>query len=148
MKSLFISLCLLVCSQFAQAAPVELNEWQSKKLYNILASFGLRTPNPPTKQTNEWAHPAQCIKVVNGGVSYACLVHDQFHNVNVQRTGALAKKLYDMINLVNPALCGGDRCTVRTPDIKCIYYWPNKHHPPLRRYWCAIEKYTPESTEN
>lgn len=46
MKSLLICMLLLAFSQGAHAATVTLNEGQSKKLYNALAVFGLRTPYP------------------------------------------------------------------------------------------------------
>ncbi|WP_409478212.1 hypothetical protein [Pseudobdellovibrio sp. HCB154] len=143
MKSLLVSLLLVAFTQSAHAVAIELNEGQSKKLYNILAEFGLRTPYPPGMQTREWAKPAVCVKTVNSGVSYACLVHDEFHNVNVQRTGFVAKKLYQFIHGVNAPVCEGARCIVRTDDIKCAYYWPNKDNPPPRRYWCAIDKWIP-----
>lgn len=143
MKSLLVSLCLLVTGQFAHAVAIELNEGQSKKLYNILAEFGLRTPYPPGMQTREWAKPAICLKVVNGAATYTCLVHDELKNVNVEKTGLVAKKLYQMIDTVNAPVCEGNRCLIRTEDIKCAHYWPNKDNPPPRRYWCAIEKYVP-----
>lgn len=140
MKSLLISLLLVVFAQGVQAAAHNLNEGQSKKLYNILASFGLRQDYPALMQTREWAMPAACIREVNGGVHYRCVVHDEIHNMNVERTGMLAKKLYDFIKGVNGANCEGYRCLTTTKDIKCIYFWPNKHEPPVRHYACQIDK--------
>ena len=149
MKSLLVSLLLVVFAQSVHAVAIDLNEGQSKKLYNILAQFGLRMPYPPGMQTREWAKPAVCAKTVNGGVSYACIVHDEFHNVNVERSGLVAKKLYQFINGVNAAVCEGPRCFVRTDEIRCIYWWPNKDNPPPRRYLCSIDKRVPvPATEN
>lgn len=140
MKKLLISLMLLAFAHTAQAVPLNLNEGQSKKLYNILAEFGLRTPHPAEMQTREWAKPVVCARTVNGGVTYACLLHDEFHNVNVLKEGLIAKKLYNIVKGVNGASCEGVRCVTRTEDIKCIYWWPNKDNPPQRRYLCAIDQ--------
>lgn len=147
MKSLLMSLLFFAFTQGAQAAPLNLNEGQSKKIYNILASFGLRLAFPVEMQTREWAKPAACLREVNGGIHYTCLVHDEFRNVNVQRTGMVAKKLYDFIKGVNGANCEGARCLTSTKDIKCIYWWPNKDNPPPRRYQCQIDQITAELTE-
>jgi len=140
MKSLMISILLFAFAQTAQAAPVLLNEGQSKKLYNALAVFGLRTPHPADYQTREWAKPVICARdVAMGGVTYTCLLHDEFHNVNVQKSGMAAKNIYLALKAVNGADCEGSRCISRSTDVKCIYYWPNKQRPPERRYLCAIE---------
>ncbi len=144
MKSLLVSLLLFAFAQAAQAVPVALNEGQSKKLYNVLAAYGLRTAFPAEMQTREWAKPVLCQRAVNGGVNYTCLLHDEFHNVNVQKTGMVAKKLYYFLKDVNGAVCEGPKCFTRTADIKCIYWWPNKDNPPERRYLCAIDKFVPE----
>lgn len=136
MKSLLVCLLLIAFAQGAQA--VNLSEGQSKKLYNVLAGYGLRTPNPATMQTLEWAKPAICLKEVNGGVHYSCQVHDEFHNVNVVRTGSLAKKLYHYLWSVNGAICEGARCLTRSPEVRCIHWWPNKDNPPRIRYLCDI----------
>lgn len=140
MKSLLVSLVLVIFAQIASAAPLALNESNSKKLYNILATFGLRTPYPAGMQTREWAHPAVCAKAANGAVSYKCVIHDEFRNINVEQTGANAKKLYNFIRSINAAQCEGIYCVTRTEDIKCIYYWPNKDNPPERRYACLIDQ--------
>lgn len=140
MKSLFVSLMLVVFAQGAHAAPFALNDGLSKKLYNILAGFGLREDYPATMQTREWAHPAVCVREINMGVSYTCLVHDEIHNVNLQKTGVVAKNLYHFIKSINGDDCEGRRCLTRTEDIKCIYWWPNKDNPPERRYACLIDK--------
>lgn len=141
MKSLLISILLLVFAQGAQAAPVLLNEGQSHKLYSALAVFGLRTPFPADYQTREWAKPVICARDVGmGGVTYTCLLHDEFHNVNVQKTGMASKNIYLALKGVNGADCEGNRCIARSTDVKCIYYWPNKQRPPERKYLCAIEQ--------
>lgn len=140
MKSLLVSLILFAFAQAAHAVPVELNEGHSKKLYNVLAAYGLRTPFPVEMQTREWAKPAICQKTVNGGVTYTCLLHDEFHNVNVQKYGLVAKKLYHILADVNGVFCEGPKCFTRSPDIKCIYWWPNKDNPPRRRYLCWIDR--------
>lgn len=147
MKSLLIGMLLLAFAQGAQAAPLNLNEGQSKKLYTILAGFGLRLTAPADMQTREWAKPAACIREVNGGIHYTCLVHDEFRNMNVQRTGMVAKKLYQFIKGINGANCEGARCLTTTKEIKCIYYWPNKDNPPPRRYLCQIDKISADLTE-
>lgn len=144
MKSLLVSLLLFAFAQAAQAVPVALNEWQSKKLYNVLAAYGLRTAFPAEMQTREWAKPVLCQRLITiGADAYTCILHDNFHGGNVTRTGAVAKKLYDFIGLVNPIVCEGPKCFARTDDIKCIYFWPNKDNPPERRYLCAIDKFVP-----
>ena len=140
MKTLLVSLLLAVFAQSAHATLTPLDEMQSKKMYNILAGFGLRTPEPPTKQTLEWAKPAACLREVNGGIHYTCLVHDNFHNMNVERTGMLAKKLYDFIKSVNGANCEGAKCLTTTKEIQCTYYWPIKGYPTPKRYYCQIDK--------
>ena len=141
MKSLLICMLLLAFSQGAHAAAVTLNEGQSKKLYNALAVFGLKTPYPAGMQTREWAKPVICARdAMMGGVKYTCLLHDEFHNVNVQKSGMAAKNIYLAVKGVNAADCEGSRCITKTPDIKCIYYWPNKDNPPERRYICVIEQ--------
>ena len=140
MKSLLVGLILVVFAQGANAAPVLFNEGQSKKLYNVLAEFGLRTPFPADMQTREWAKPVICARTTNGGIHYKCLLHDEFHNVNVQKTGLVAKKLYNIVKGVNGANCEGYQCITQTTDIKCIYWWPNKDNPPERRYLCAVEQ--------
>lgn len=144
MKSLLVSLLLVVFAQGAKAETVNLDQTLSKELYHILAVFGLRTQFPADMQTREWAHGADCAKIVNSGAHYTCLVHDQFHSMNVQKTGSVAKKLYDMIALANPIVCGADRCLTRTSDIKCTYYWPNKYNSPEVRYFCQMDKHTTE----
>ena len=141
MKSLLICMLLLAFSQGANAAAVNLNEGQSKKLYNALAVFGLRTPYPAGMQTREWAKPVICVRDSGmGGVTYTCLLHDEFHDVNVQKSGMAAKNIYLAVKAVNGAQCEGYRCLTKTEDIKCIYYWPNKNNPPERRYICMIEQ--------
>ncbi|MES2802969.1 MAG: hypothetical protein V4654_10790 [Bdellovibrionota bacterium] len=139
MKSLLVSLLLFAFAQGVQAAPFDLNEWHSKKLYNALASFGLRVSVPASMQTREWAQPALCGKFVNGVTTYKCVVHDEFRNLNVERTGAAAKKLYNILYSYYGATCEGGDCLSRAPDIKCIYWWPNKDNPPPRRYLCTLE---------
>lgn len=138
MKTFLVSLLLFAFAQGAHALPVELNEWHSKKLYNILAGFGLRTPNPPAMQTLEYAKPAICLKLLNSGTHYTCAVHDELHNTNVEKSGALAKKLYDYLKWANGEQCEGPKCYARSPAVQCIYWWPNKDNPPPRRYACVI----------
>lgn len=143
MKSLLVSLLLFVFAQGAHAALINLNEWQSKKLYNILGSYGLRKAFPIEMQTREWAKPAVCQKLVNSGASYTCVVHDEFRNMNVVRHGGIAKKLYDFLATINTPVCEGPKCFARTNEIRCIHWWPNKDNPPLRRYLCSIDKWVP-----
>ncbi|AZZ37837.1 hypothetical protein CIK05_13845 [Bdellovibrio sp. qaytius] len=140
MKTLLVSLLLFAFAQGAQAAPVALNEMNSKKLYNTLAAYGLRDPYPADMQTREWAKPVICQKVTSPSVSYTCLLHDEFHNMNVQKTGLVAKQLYMFVMGVNGADCEEYKCITKTTDIKCIYWWPNKNNPPPRRYLCVIEQ--------
>lgn len=148
MKSLLVSLLLFAFAQGAHAALLPLNEGQSKKIYTILAGYGLRDPRPAQMETLEWAKPAVCLREVNGGIHYTCQVHDNFHNTNVQRTGMLAKKLYDFIKGVNGANCEGNRCLTTTKEIQCTHYWPNKDNPPPRHYFCQIDKISAGMNEN
>lgn len=140
MKSLLISLLIFVFAQAAQADPVELDEVQSKKLYNVLAAYGLRMPFPADRQTREWAIPVNCEKIINGSVSYTCQVHDEYHHVDVQRTGSIAKKLYDFIYAVNGQYCSSDTCLTTSLEVTCVYWWPNKDNPPPRPYRCVIDR--------
>lgn len=141
MKSLLISLLLFSFAQIAQADVVELSEGQSKKLFNVLADFGLQEAYPAELQTRQWAKPAVCVKEATGGdVSYGCQLNDEIRNVNVQKTGSAAKKLYKIIEDVNDADCEDGVCIIFAPEIQCVYWWLNKDNPPSRRYRCVIEK--------
>lgn len=137
MKSLLISLLLVTFAQTASA--VDLGEVPAKKLYNVLASYGLRVNEPALLRTNEWAKPAKCVKSVEDGLFYQCTVHDQFNDTFVHKTGSAAKKLYDILAYYKGTLCGVDgRCSTYTEEIKCIYHWTTKDYHPEIIYWCSI----------
>lgn len=138
MKKVFVSLLVFVFAQAVQAAIiVELDEWPSKNLYNILASYGLRTPSEPDLRTFELARNVFCKKIVNSGVHYECQLYDQLHSASVTKTGWLAKRLYDVLVDYNGEYCTDD-CRTGAPWIECTYWWPDKANPPPRDYVCKI----------
>jgi len=138
MKSFLVSLFLIAFTQTAGA--VDLGEVAAKKLYKVLASYGLRVNEPALLRTNEWAKPAKCIKSVEDGLFYQCSVHDQFNNTTVHKTGSAAKKLYDILAFYKGKVCSEDgRCSTASKEIKCIYHWTTKDYHPEIIYWCSIE---------
>lgn len=139
MRSLIVSFLLVAFAQTTQAAPIDLNEYHSKKLYNILAGFGLRKSYPEDRETREVAKPAICAHIGDGD-HYVCEVHDELHNNDVERRGELAKKLYDYLKWANGENCEGPKCYATSPEVGCIYNWPNKGNPPPRLYICEIAR--------
>ena len=140
MKSLLVTLLLFTFTQTSYAA-FSLDQVASKKVYNALAAFGLRWDEPTLLRTDEWAKPVKCLKEVEDGVHYLCLVHDQFRNVNVTKSGAAANKLYELVSIYKGTTCGLDgRCSTFAPDIKCIHNWKRKGSPqPETYYSCLFE---------
>lgn len=141
MKTLLVTMLLCIFAQSAQAANIELSEGQSKKLYNILATFGLRHDFPADRQTHEWLKPVKCLKSVEDGLYYICEGVDKMTGEVVSRTGTPARKLYDLLVQYNGKVCNIEgRCNTASPNIYCIYYWPNKDNPPPRHYRCTVEQ--------
>lgn len=138
MKTLLVSFLFVVFAQSANANQyVTLNESHSKKLYDILAAFGLSQPLSGNKITYEHAKPANCAFLAN---QFVCNVHDQLHNSDVIKRGTLAKYLYYYLMQVNGSNCSGPNCFTRSPQILCLYRWSNQANPAQRHFLCVIEK--------
>lgn len=141
MKSLFISLLILTLAQTTFAAPVlvDLDEADSKKMYNILATWGARQNDSLYKRTNEWVTSVFCGKDSVG--NYACRLHDELHNTDPAIAGPMAIPLYNMVGSIDGILCSisSGNCSTFANSIKCVRYWNPKHNDLRRKYLCRIE---------
>lgn len=143
MKFLLISLLMMLSVQGAKAAPQVLSESQSKKLYKILATYGLRMDFPMEKQTREWTKLITCERQATGTITELCQVQDDYHGGAVTKTGPQTRTLYNFLaNYVTAPSCIGGSCQIDTPEIKCTYLWPDKIYPRPRRYICSISRTT------
>lgn len=146
MKSLLVSLVLCAFVQSANAlpfVPIDLNEDESKKMYNVLAEWGTRYNDSTNKKTIEWVTAVECVKTTAN--VFGCKVFDQIYGVEYRKVGPIAMRLYNMLATHVGARCALDRgdCYTSAAEIRCTHWWNNKHNPPIRLYECRIVKEVP-----
>lgn len=147
MKSLLVSLLLVTFTQTTFAAPppplpMDLNEADSKLMYNTLAEWGTRLHDPAEKRTLEHVTDVLCSK--DRDDNYGCKMYDQLHGAQEYRkAGEIAKRLYFVLGVHRGITCGiqSGICGTTAPVIKCTHWWNNKHNPPIRLYQCRIENF-------
>lgn len=150
MKKLLVALVLMISSSaFAVIALPQLNEADSKDMYNALSKWGTRVIDREEGLVRIEVINPRCIWHKHDQKPDGCTLYDNLHQIERTRTDKaawwLAKLLKRHVGTIceTPSSVERGECLTAARLIRCWHPWDPKNPPVLipigRRYICWLE---------